>query len=163
MQITRKGQLIDVPGKQPEVGEVAPAFSLKNLQDQMVSLANLKGNPTILSIIPDIDTRVCAIQTKYFNHEASQLAGINFATISNNTKAEQANWCGQEGIDMTMLHDPENTFGQAYNLYMPELGRYARSIFVLDREGVIRYREIVPEMSHEPDYARAIAAAKSLA
>jgi len=64
---------------------------------------------------------------------------------------------------MTMLHDPENTFGQAYNLYMPELGRYARSIFVLDREGVIRYREIVPEMSHEPDYARAIAAAKSLA
>ena len=63
---------------------------------------------------------------------------------------------------MTMVHDPENVFGEAYSIYMPELGRYARSIFVLDQDSVIRYREIVPEMSHEPDYTQAIEAAKRL-
>lgn len=162
MKISRKGQVIDVPGNQPGEGEVAPDFALQDLQDATISLASLKGQPTIISIIPDIDTRVCAIQTKRFNQEASQLAGIHFVTISNNTKEEQANWCGQEGVDMTMVHDPENVFGEAYSIYMPELGRYARSIFVLDQDSVIRYREIVPEMSHEPDYTQAIEAAKRL-
>lgn len=162
MKITRKGVTIEIPGVQPVVGEQAPAFQLKDLQDNTVELADLAGKPTILSIIPNIDTRVCAIQTKRFNREASQLADVHFATISNNTKEEQAQWCGLEGVDMLMLHDPENTFGAAYHILMPELDRYARSIFVLDQAGVIQYVEIVPEMSQEPDYAKAIAAAQAL-
>ncbi len=162
MNITRKGEPLEVPGKQLQVGDKAAAFSLKDLTEQTYTLADFAGKPTILSIIPDIDTRVCAIQTKRFNIEASQIDTINFATISNNTKAEQAAWCGQEGVDMLMLHDPENTFGESYSLVITEVNRYARAIYVLDQDGVIRYEEIVPEMSHEPDYAKALEAAKAL-
>lgn len=162
MHITRKGENLEVSGVQLTVGEKAATFSLKDLNDKTYTLADFSGKPTILSIIPDIDTRVCAIQTKRFNLEASQIATINFATISNNTKEEQANWCGQEGVDMIMLHDPENTFGENYGLIIPALNRYARSIYVLDQAGVIQYAEIVPEMTNEPDYTKAIEAAKAL-
>lgn len=163
MFITLKGEKLEVPGKQPEVGDKAESFSLKDLNDHTYTLEDFdNGKPTILSVIPDINTRVCALQAKRFNEEASQLDDINFVTISNNTKEDQANWCGQKGVDMIMLHDPENTFGKTYNLYMPEADKFARSIFVLDQEGTIRYEEIVPEMSDEPNYQKALDAAKSL-
>lgn len=162
MNITRKGKLLEVPGKQLKVGDKAAAFSLKDLKGNTYTLDDFSGKPTILSIVPDIDTRVCAIQTKRFNIEASKIEAVNFATISNNTKEEQAAWCGQEGVEMIMLHDPENTFGKSYSLLIPEVNHYARSIYVLDQEGIIRYEEIVPEMSQEPDYEKAIEAAKAL-
>lgn len=162
LKVTRKGNIYDVPGEQLKVGEKAPDFVLKDLQDQQHSLQEFLGKPTILSIVPDIDTRVCALQTKRFNQEASQVSGLNFATISNNTKEEQANWCGQEGVDMLMLHDPENSFGKSYNIWVPDFGHFARTIFVLDAEGIIRYTEIVPDISQEPDYEQALAAARSL-
>ena len=116
MQVTRKGTIFEVPGIQPKVGDQAKEFELKSLDDKVYRLADFLGKPTILSIVPDIDTRVCALQTKRFNEEASKIDEVNFVTISNNTKEEQANWCGQEGIDMLMLHDPENTFGETYQL-----------------------------------------------
>jgi thiol peroxidase len=163
MQVTRKGTIYDVPGTQPKVGDQAKEFQLKSLEDKDYRLTDFLGKPTILSIVPDIDTRVCALQTKRFNEEASKIAEVNFVTISNNTKEEQANWCGKEGIDMLMLHDPENTFGETYQIMIPELGHFARAIFVLDENGVIRYEEIVPEISHEPDYQAALSAARSIA
>jgi thiol peroxidase len=162
MNITRKGEVLEVPGTQLKTGDKAADFSLKDLGDKQYTLQNFAGKPTILSVVPDIDTRICALQTKRFNIEASQIEGINFATISNNTKEEQANWCGQEGVEMVMLHDPENTFGESYSVLIPELNRYARVIYVLDQEGVIRYEEIVPEMAQEPDYDKALAVAKAL-
>lgn len=162
MNITRKGEVLEVPGTQLKTGDKAADFSLKDLGDKQYTLQNFAGKPTILSVVPDIDTRICALQTKRFNIEASQIEGINFATISNNTKEEQANWCGQEGVEMVMLHDPKNTFGESYSILIPELNRYARVIYVLDQEGVIRYEEIVPEMVQEPDYEKALAAAKAL-
>ncbi|MDN6639609.1 MAG: thiol peroxidase [Tetragenococcus sp.] len=164
MFITRKGEPLEVPGQQPKVGDKAASFSLKDLEDETYTLVDFNnGKPTILSVIPDINTRVCALQAKRFNQEASQLDDINFVTISNNTKEDQANWCGQEGVDMILLHDPENTFGKDYNLYMPEADHFARSIFVLDQDGTITYEEIVPEMSDEPNYQKALDAAKALA
>lgn len=162
MKLTKKGQPVTLPGTQPAVGDMAPDFSLADINDKKHSVTDFLGKPTILSIIPDIDTRVCAIQTKRFNMEASQLKDINFATISDNTKEEQAAWCGQEGVDMLMLHDSENTLNENYHLLINETKHYARVIFVLDKNGVIQYREIVPEISQEPDYAKALAAAKKL-
>ena len=162
MFITRKGKTVEVPGRQPEVNEKAPEFQLYDANDQVVSLSTLAGQPVIISVIPDINTRVCALQTKRFNEEASRLDHVHFLTISINTKEEQATWCGQEGVEMTMLHDPEKTLNEGYHLLMPSLGLYARAIFVLDQDGIIRHREIVSEMSNEPDYEQALSVAKAL-
>lgn len=161
MEITKRGTVIKVEGTQPKVGEKAPEFKLKNLNDQVISLSDYQGEVALISVIPNIDTSVCAIQTKQFNQIAGKLEGVQLMTISNNTKEEQADWCAGNGVEMEMLHDTDLTFAKSYGLYMPELDLLARSVFVVNREGVLVYEEIVSEMSHEPNYEKAIEAAKA--
>lgn len=156
MEITIKGTVTEVEGVQPKVGDKAPDFSLVNLKKQIIHLSDLTDKPVLISVVPDIDTRVCALQTKRFNQEAGNIKGVHFLTISNNTAEEQANWCAAEGVDMELLHDSDLSFAKAYGLYIPSVKHLARSIFVVDKNGVIVYEEIVPEMAQEPDYAKAL-------
>lgn len=162
MQVTLKGNPVELEGVQPIKGDKAPNFSLLDLNDTLVELSASINNPLIISVVPDIDTSVCALQTKRFNQEAATETGINFVTISNNTKEEQSNWCAAEGVEMTMLRDDDLEFAKNYGLLIPAIDRLARAIFVVDSEGTIVYEEIVPEVSQEPDYAKALEAAKAL-
>lgn len=162
MQVTLKGNPVELEGVQPIKGDKAPNFSLLDLNDTLVELSASINNPLIISVVPDIDTSVCALQTKRFNQEAATETGINFVTISNNTKEEQSNWCAAEGVEMTMLRDADLEFAKNYGLLIPAIDRLARAIFVVDTEGKIVYEEIVPEVSQEPDYAKALEAAKAL-
>ncbi|MGM0218404.1 thiol peroxidase [Enterococcus sp. AZ126] len=161
MKVTKKGEEVEIIGVQPEVGVKAPDFSLKNLSDEVIKLSDFTGTPVLISVVPDIDTRICSLQTKRFNQEAGKVEGVKFITISNNTKEEQENWCAAEGVDMEILHDTEGTFGQAYGLFIPAMGRLARSIFVINKEGKIAYEVISTEISEEPDYAAALEQAKT--
>ncbi|MBO0477393.1 thiol peroxidase [Vagococcus sp. DIV0080] len=162
MQVTLKGNPVELEGVQPIIGENAPSFSLQDLKDQQVTLADQLSKPLIISVIPDIDTSICALQTKRFNKEAATETGINFVTVSNNTKEEQSNWCAAEGVDMTMLRDSDLEFAKNYGLLIPEMNRLARAIFVVDTTGKLAYVEITSEVSHEPDYTKALEAAKAL-
>lgn len=162
MEVLLKGNPVELVGTPPKVGEKAPLFSLKDLSDNVISLDELKGKPVIISVVPDIDTGICALQTKHFNKEAATIKDIHFLTISNNTKEQLANWCAAESVDMTMLRDDEGVAGQEYGILIPSINRLARSIFVLDKDGVITYEEIVPEVSTEPNYEKALEAAKAL-
>ena len=162
MQVTLKGNPVELEGVQPIKGDKAPNFSLLDLNDTLVELSASINNPLIISVVPDIDTSVCALQTKRFNQEAATETGIYFVTISNNTKEEQSNWCAAEGVEMTMLRDADLEFAKNYGLLIPAIDRLARAIFVVDSEGTIVYEEIVPEVSQEPDYAKALEAAKAL-
>ena len=162
MNVTRKGHVLELTGEQPEVGTKAPVFSLKNLNNQEINLADYKGKTVLISVVPDIDTRVCSLQTKRFNQEAAKLDDVQIITISNNTVEEQANWCAAEGVEMEMLHDTEAPPGAAPGPPPPETGRPARAIFVIDPEGTLVYEEIVSEVSSEPDYQQALEAAKKV-
>ncbi len=162
MQITLKGNPVDLEGVQPIVGDKAPNFSLQDLKDEVVELSSSINQPLIISVVPDIDTSVCALQTKRFNQEAATETGLNFVTISNNTKDEQSNWCAAEGVEMTMLRDADLEFAKNYGLLIPAINRLARAIFVVDTKGTIVYEEITPEVSQETDYVKALEAAKAL-
>ncbi|MDB6352480.1 thiol peroxidase [Trichococcus sp. K1Tr] len=163
MQVTLKGEIIEVLGTQPVVGEKAPAFSLYNTKDEKVSLDDLRGSVVLISVFPDINTRVCDNQTRKFNETAANIEGVTLLSVSRNTKEELADWCSANGIDMQMLHDDNGEFAEAYGLKVPQMGnKLARSVFVIDKEGVLTYMEIVPEISTEPDEAAALAAAKNL-
>jgi thiol peroxidase len=161
MEFTKKGKLLKVEGTQPNIGEMAPDFSIKNKNDETITLEDCKGNITLISVVPDIDTRVCAVQTKSFNKDVSELEGINLLTISTNTKDEQENWCAGEGIDMEMLRDTDLSFGKMYGIAIPELTVLARSVFIIDAAGKLIYKEVVSEMSDEPNYDKAIESAKA--
>lgn len=161
MEITRKGTPFKVEGTQPVVGEQAPDFSVKNLKAETIELKQFNGEVVLISVVPDIDTRVCAVQTKAFNTAASAIEGVQLMTISTNTKEQQENWCAGEGIEMEMLHDTDASFGKAYGLFVPEMNVLARSVFVVDASGKLIYKEIVSEMVDEPNYDKAIEVAKA--
>ena len=143
--------------KEPlKIGDQAADFELEDLKGKVFRLFQLLDKPLIISVVPDINTSVCSVQTRKFNEMMANFEEANFVTVSNNTKEQQASWCAAEGLNLVMLHDPENTFGQAYGVLIPELNVYARSVFVINSDGKIIYEEIVPEMTHEPDYQKAI-------
>ncbi|MDR1567432.1 MAG: thiol peroxidase [Streptococcaceae bacterium] len=160
MEIKEKGQVI-FEIDPVEIGQIAPNFTLNDLNNQPVTLANLLNRPVILSIFPDINTRVCSLQTRRFNQLASQNSQLNFLSISNNTKAEQEKWCAAEGVEMTILHD-DLQFGKLYGLYAKEINHLARAVYVLDTNAQIIYREVLEEITQEPDYQAALAAAENL-
>ncbi|WP_240915956.1 thiol peroxidase [Erysipelothrix sp. HDW6C] len=160
MEITRKGVPTQIEGTQPKVGDKIPAFSLPSLAGKTVTNEDLLGKTTIISVFPDINTRTCDLQTRHFFKVASELDDVTIVNLSNNTLDQFGEWCATAGIDAEMLSDADLEFAHAYGLYMPEFNVLARSIFVVDAEGVLKYVEIVPEMANEPNYDAAIAAAK---
>lgn len=144
----------------PKTSGSAPDFTLTDLKGNKITLSALT-KPVLISVFPDINTPTCSLQTKRFNKEAAKHKEIEFLSLSNNTRAEQENWCAAEGVDMTILSD-DGSFGRAYGLILdggPLPGRLARSIFVI-KNGEIVYSQIVSEMSTEPDYEAALEATK---
>lgn len=160
LEITRKGIKTVVEGTQPELNKKAPNFSLYNLDNHAVTLDSLKGKKAIISVFPDINTRVCDLQTLRFFNIASTLDNVAIVNVSNNTKEELKDWCALKEVSMEMLTDDNRSFATAYGLWMPEFERLARSIFVIDEMGTLIYSEIVPEMASEPNYDAAIQATK---
>lgn len=155
-QITLKGEPIVVEGTLPTVGEPAPEFTLKDLNNKEVSLSDFKGKRVLVSVFPDINTRVCDIQTVRFFQISKDLENTVILNISNNTKEDLESWCATKGVDAIMLHDDEKTFAETYGLWLPKLEALARSIFVIDEDGTLMYRELVPETAQEPDYDTAL-------
>lgn len=160
MEFTKKGTPLKVKGTLPKVGEMAPDFSVKNDEDENVTLKDYKGNVTLISVVPDIETRVCALQTKAFNKNAAELEGIKLITISTNTKEQQKDWSASEGVNTSMFNDADLSFGKAYGIAIPDLGVLARSVFIVDATGKLVYKEVLSEMVDEPDYDKAIESAK---
>ena len=152
MIITRNGE--DFSEFNPLITGQAPDFSLKDQHWNAVTLSKLPS-PIIMSVFPNINTSVCSVQTRRFNQEAAAHKEITFLSISNNTPEEQANWCAAEGVDMTIVSDAKNEFGQLYGLVMAEANLLARSVFVI-KDGQIIYAEILPEMTDEPNYEKAL-------
>lgn len=157
MIITRHGEVFDEIN--PLTTGAAPDFQLTDLANHTMKLSEL-ADPIIISIFPDINTSVCALQTKHFNVAAAENKAISFLSISNNTPEEQATWCAAEGVDMTILSDAKNEFGDLYGLFLPKAKLLARSVYVI-KSGEIIYSEILSEITQEPDYDKALAVANA--
>ena len=164
--ITFKGNPMTLAGEALEVGSAAPDFQLHYADAgiQTLTLADLKGKPSIISVVPSLDTPTCAIQTKKFNEELASLGDkINAVTVSRDLPFAQARFCGAEDVKMRTASDYQtHAFGTDYGLTIEELKLLTRAVFVLNSEGEIVHKEIVAEVTEEPDYATAMAALRML-
>jgi thiol peroxidase len=163
--ITMQGGPLTLTGSKVEVGQQAPDFDVVNGELSPVKLSAFAGKICIISAVPSLDTSVCDIQTRRFNEEAGKLGDdVSIVTVSMDLPFAQGRWCGAAGVEnLEILSDYQQaSFGAAFGVLIKELRLLARSIFVIDKEGVIRYIEIVPELTNEPDYQAAINAAKQL-
>jgi thiol peroxidase len=162
--ITVGGAPVHTRGSLPAVGSRAPDFLLTGADLKDVRLADFKGKRRILSIVTSLDTGTCAASARRFNQEASRLPNVVILTISNDLPFAQKRFCEAEGIDRVVpLSQMRNRdFGAAYGVEMvdgPLAGLLSRALVVVDENDTVVYAQQVPENSHEPDYAPALAAA----
>ncbi len=164
--ITFKGNPMTLEGDDLSVGSAAPPFTVHfaGAGIQALTLDDLKGKPSFISVVPSLDTPVCAIQTKRFNEELAALGDkVNAVTISRDLPFAQARFCGAEDIKMRTASDYQtHQFGTDYGLTIEELKLLTRAVVVLDADGKVAYKEIVAEVTEEPDYSAAMAALRML-
>ena len=164
--ITFKGNPMTLAGKALAVGAAAPPFTLHYADNGLkkLTLEDLQGKPTILSIVPSLDTPTCATQTRRFNQELGAMGdNINAVTVSRDLPFAQARFCGAEGIKSIRTASDYQThaFGDDYGLTIEELKLLTRAVIVLDSSGKVVYKQIVSEVTQEPDYDQALSALRS--
>ena len=165
MNITFAGDKVTLIGKQVEVGQKAPAFKATKNDLSEFNSEDLKGKVVVYSIAPSLDTSVCAIQAKKFNHDALDLSDdVVIVTITEDLPFAQKRFCANEDIkNLEMLSDyKEREFGEKYGFLMDEHKLLARGVVVVDKEGEIAYVEYVPEVTNEVDFDAALVAVKVL-
>jgi len=150
-------------GPELKVGDKAPEFEAVDNALKPVTLASTGNGIRIFSVIPSLDTPVCDAQTKRFNEEAGKLPDVSIYTFSMDLPFAQKRWCGAFGVDhVKMVSDHRSgSFGEHYGTLIKELRIHSRAIFVIDKDNVIRHVEYVKEVGDHPNYASALAAAKS--
>ncbi len=164
--VTFQGRPLTLTGGELAVGDPAPAAALLANDLTEVNLSDFRGKVCVLSVVPSLDTPVCDAQTRRFNAEAAALGGdVVILTVSMDLPFAQGRWCGAAGIDavVTLSDHRDAAFGEAYGVLIPELRLLTRAVFVVDREGSIRYIQIVGEITDEPDYNAVLQAVRELA
>ncbi len=164
--VTFKGKPATLLGPDIKAGDAAPEFHVVDNSMQAVTLASNIGKVQIITAVPSIDTPVCDTMTRKFNEKAAQLPEtVVVLTVSLDLPFAQKRWCGNAGIEKirTVSDYQERSFGLNYGLLLKELKLLARAVYVIDKTGNVAYREIVKEVTDEPDYDAALAVAMSLA
>ncbi len=152
-------------GPELKSGQEAPDFTVVDNDFKTVRLSNAKGKVIILSSVPSLDTPVCDKETKRFNEEASQLSeDIEIWTISMDLPFAQKRWCGAAGVSRvkTLSDFRDRSFGASYGVLIkdePLAGIYARAVFVVGKDGLLKHVEYVKDIASEPDYEAALNAA----
>jgi thiol peroxidase len=160
-----KGSPLTLVGNEVKVGEPAPDFEVLDNNLKPVKLSSFHGKICIISSVPSLDTSVCDMETRRFNEEVGKLGSdVVVLTISMDLPFAQKRWCGIAGVNnvQTLSDHREASFGKGYGVLIKELRLLARAVFVLDRDGIIRYIQIVDELTSEPDYETVLDAAKGL-
>lgn len=166
-QCTLKGNPMPLEGPELKVGDKAPDASLKKTLVEDFKISQTNGRPRVFSVVPSLDTPVCADQTRRFNKEMANLANVDFYTISCDLPTAQARFCASEGIDTskfkTLSDHKDVSFGKAYGVLIPSLRVLSRATFVIDRSDKIQHVEYVPEVASLPNFEAVLAAAHKVA
>jgi thiol peroxidase len=164
-QVTLKGNPIQTNGDLPAVGARAPEFRLTAGDLKDVTLADYKGKRKILNIVPSLDTAVCATSTRKFNEQAGKLPNTVVLVVSADLPFAAKRFCTTEGLQnvvpLSLMRD--KSFAKDYGVLIqdgPLAGICARAVVVVDENDKVAYRQLVPEIGQEPDYEKALAAAR---
>lgn len=163
--VTFAGNPLTLSGNEVKVGDKAPSFTVLDKDLSEVKLSDFAGKVKIISVTPSLDTPVCDLQARKFNEEAGTLGDqVAVINISMDLPFAIARFCTSAGIEKirTLSDHRDASFGNAYGVLIKELRLLARSIFVIDQSDIIRYIELVPEITNQPDYEKALAEARKL-
>ncbi|MBI5345813.1 MAG: thiol peroxidase [Chlamydiae bacterium] len=158
-KITFKGSMLTVVGRKLKVKTLAPNFKVTSQDLQEVSLIDFKDKIKVISSFPSLDTSVCDMQVKEFNKRALGLSNdVAILGISMDLPFAQKRFCDSfEVKNIKILSDYKSAnFGINYGLLIQELHLLARGVIVLDKNNVIRYIQVAPELTHSLNFDEAI-------
>ena len=168
MTVTFKNDTVcKLAGNEMNVGDMAPMVTVVNcnpmLQNEQIGG---EGKVQMIIAVPSLDTGVCDAETRRFNTEAANLKDVEVMTVSMDLPFASARWCGAAGIEnLKVCSDFRNKdFANAYGMLLadgPLAGITARAIFVIGKDGKITYKQVVPEITEEPNYEEALTAARA--
>ena len=159
-RVTFKGEVVHLSGTFPRVGDHAPDFCLTTLALEDVTLAQFAGQPKLLSIVPSLDTSVCARSTQRFDQLAAEHENGVVLIISADLPFAQKRFVETHGLTrvtpLSMMRDRQ--FARDYGVLIAEgplRSLSARAVVVLDENNIVRHAQLVPDIGEEPDYEAA--------
>jgi thiol peroxidase len=164
-KITYKDSPLSLTGNKVNIGQTAPDFTVLQNDLSPVKLSDYKGKVCVICSVPSLDTSVCDTEVRKFNEHAATFGDdVVVLAISMDLPFAQKRWCGAAGIEnvQTLSDHLKADFGKSFGVLIEELRLLARAIFIVDKDGVIRYIQIVDEMTNEPDYQDALKAVKEV-
>jgi thiol peroxidase len=163
--ITLKGNPVHTVGTLPAKGTVAPDFKLVKTDLSETQLSDYAGKRIVLNIFPSIDTSTCAMSVRQFNAKARSMKNTVVLCVSMDLPFAHSRFCGAEGlkdvVSASVFRSPG--FGKNYGVTItdgPLAGLLSRAVVILDENKKVIYTEQVPEITQEPDYAKALAGLK---
>lgn len=161
--ISFKGTPVTINDKL-NVGDTFPNFKAVNKDLSDFELNNNKGKILIINSFPSVDTGICALQTTRFNQEVSNFENAVVITVSKDLPFALGRFCAAEGVEnaITVSDYKYRDFENNTGLLIKELGLLARAVFVVDGDGVIRYKELCEEVGSEPSFEKALEIVKQL-
>jgi peroxiredoxin len=151
-----------------DVGSRAPDFTLTNHDRQPVTLSEQRGRPVVLAFFPAAFSSVCTKELCTFRDSLARLNGANAQVygISVDTFFTLKAFHDQEQLTFPLLSDFNKQAIRDYGVFNEDMiglkGIARRAVFVVDKDGVIRHREVLDDARREPDYERVFAALDSL-
>jgi thiol peroxidase len=163
-----KGNDVALYGNQVNVGDNAPVVTLPNSALEEITIGGAQGKAQLIIAVPSLDTPVCATETRKFNEQAAKVEGAVVCVVSMDLPFAAKRFCSTEGIEnVEVLSDfRDKCFSINYGTLIAEgalRGLSARAVFVVNKEGKITYKELVPEITQEPNYEAALNALKEAA
>ena len=163
-----KGNDVALYGNQVNVGDNAPVVTLPNTALEEITIGGASDKAQLIIAVPSLDTPVCATETRKFNEEAAKVENATVCVVSMDLPFAAKRFCSTEGVEnLQVLSDyREKCFSTQYGTLIAEgplRGLSARAIFVVGKDGKVAYKELVPEITEEPNYEAALAALKEAA
>ncbi|MEI5638267.1 MULTISPECIES: thiol peroxidase [unclassified Pseudoalteromonas] len=159
------GKAVVLLGSGVNQGQPAPDFKVADADFTPVTLADFERRAVLISVVPSLDTGTCSLQTKHFNEQvADKFPDVAMLTISADLPFAQKRFCKAENIDKvkTLSDSVWHSFGENYGLLIKDMGLLSRAIFVLDKDHKVVYKQLVENLSKEPDYEPVVEALEQL-
>ena len=156
-----QGKPLTLTGNEIMEGDQAPDFTVVDTELNEKSLDDYKGKALLITSVPSLDTAVCEQETKRFNMEVGLLGSqVQALVISMDLPFAQARWVNEKDVKTvkTLSDYRYASFGENWGVLIKELRLLARVVFVVDKSGKVTYRQVVEEITTEPDYDAAISA-----
>ena len=163
--VTFKGNPITLLGEEVKKGDKAKDFTVLGTDLSEIKLSDYAGKTVVISVFPSVDTGVCALQLARFNQEAANFGDdVQLLSISVDLPFALGRYCADKGIKnaLTTSDHKELDFGTKYGFVIKELRLLSRGTVIVDKDGIIRYVEYVPEIGEHPDYEKALEVIKEL-